>query len=138
MSYSGYRRFAAARLMLTCAILLVAGCVPSNFVPLSPVAVADRSLVDEKVMIAAEQAYFALGIAISAGASAGLIKGAVATRIDQLDGQAYQAILMMRAAYDTGNAADFDAARREAATAIDLARALLGQAQSSETTVKGH
>lgn len=118
----------AALALLAPAALLSASCAPSSIasIPAAPALVADATLIDERAMIAAEQSYLAIGAVIEAAVATGLLKGQAAARVDRLDGMAMDAIVAMRAAYDTGNAASFDQALARAKAAIEQIRVLTG------------
>jgi hypothetical protein len=98
--------------------LALAGCVPAELanIPAAPVAVADRTVLDERAALSVELAYSAAGRALELALDAGLVRGQAATTAAAAERRAYAAVLAARAAYDAGNA-------RTYATAIDQARA---------------
>lgn len=107
---------AAALALPACATLTAAP--PS--IPTAPAVVANRTVLDEKAGIAVETAYKAWRVAIELATDAGMITGAKATRVAEIDTRAYGATLAVQAAYRAGNAAGYIAAAREANAAIRL------------------
>lgn len=101
------------KLLLASALALapLTGCAT---VPTGPGQVADRTILDERVAIGAELAYKAARIACEFAVDAGIIAGPRATQFRQLNTQAYNAVLAVRAAYRAGNAQDFAVAVAEA------------------------
>lgn len=89
---------------------------------LAPVAVADRTTVDEKAAIGFELAYTAASRAGTSLARAGIIDPA---EFVALDARAYAALLSVRAAYRTGNARDIASAAAELEAAIGAMNAAL-------------
>ncbi|MDQ3023217.1 MAG: hypothetical protein M3R04_02350, partial [bacterium] len=88
--------------------LALTACVPQAPLVISaPASYADRTAVDEQVAVGIENAYKLLRTAMELGVDAGLIKGAFAMRVAEADRVAYNAILVEREAYKTGNSADF-------------------------------
>lgn len=118
----------AALALLVPAALASASCAPGSIgsIPAGPALVADQTLIDERAMIAAEQSYLAIGAVIEAAVATGLLKGQAAARVDRLDGMAMDAIVAMRTAYDTGNAASFAQALARAKATIEQIRVLTG------------
>lgn len=86
--------------------------------PTSPGAVANTTVLDEKLAITVEGAYKAARLVIETATDAGLIRGANATKAAAIDNKAYAAVQRVRAAYRTGNAASYDAAYKEASGLI--------------------
>jgi hypothetical protein len=121
------------QLLVLVMVCLLMGCAESavRAIPAAPVEIADQTIADEKAMLAVERSYLAAGAAIEAASAAGLIKGALARRVDRLDGMAMTAILAMRAAYDTGNAPSFAVARTQAAGALEQIRVLIATAEGT-------
>jgi hypothetical protein len=99
---------------------LLSTAAPVAGVPSSPVVVADKTVLDEKVGIAVETAYKAWRVAVELGIDAGFVKGAFATKLAAIDNRAYTATLAVQAAYKAGNSAGYIAAAREANAAIRL------------------
>lgn len=103
--------------------LATAGAVAADAAGIAPpVSLADRTSADEKAMMAVEVAYKAARTVGEIGVDAGLIKGATATRVAQLDNRAYAALQAARSAYRLGNAESWLAALNQALQAIDAAR----------------
>lgn len=96
----------------------LAACGPLTTVPVSPGAVANATTLDERAAIAVESAYLGAGALVEAATDAGLIKGALAVRVDALDALAASWINLARRAYDAGNAASYAQALDEAKAAI--------------------
>ncbi len=93
----------------------------------APVAAADRTVLDEQAMTSVELAYKAARIAVETGVDAGLIKGAAAARVADLDNRAFLALGVVRGAYRTGNAASYQAALTEVRGAVEALLALTGK-----------
>ena len=107
---------AAASLSLSaCAGLATAVGPPDNLIP---GAAADKTVLDEQVAISVELAYQAAVLTVSTATKAGLVKGALAEKLLDADRKAYQAVLAVRAAYDTGNARSYTDAALSAQSAI--------------------
>ncbi len=104
----------AAALLSGCAGL---GGIVSGL-PSGPSTVADQTTLDERGAIAVELAYQAANKAAEALTDAGLIEGADATRVAEIDRKAFAAVQAARRAYDTGNAATYADAIREARSEI--------------------
>ena len=122
--------FAVFAVLVLPAMIALSACglpmaLAAGNLPVTPAAVADRTVIDEKVMISAEEGYLAIGAAVEAAVDAGLLKGARAARIDQLDGRAKQALDAMRLAYAGGNASSFYSAYDRFKAAFNAARTLL-------------
>ena len=93
----------------------ISGCAT---IPGSPSDISDRTILDEKAGILAEQSYV---LAVRAGElaiDAGLIKGPLAVKMASLDNQAYGALLKIRAAYQASNQTDYTLAIAEFRTII--------------------
>jgi hypothetical protein len=95
----------------------------------TPVAVADRTKVDEQAGITVTLAYTAAARAAALAIDAGLVKDpAKVARIGQLDNQAYAAVQAVRTAYSAANAADYATAIARANAAVSaLTAASKGQ-----------
>jgi hypothetical protein len=109
------------RLILALAAsLALSGCagLPTLSLPAAPVEAADQTVLDEQAALAVELAYKAARLAIETGVDAGAIRGANATRLAELDNDAYAAVLAARRAYRAGNATGYGAALAEARAAI--------------------
>lgn len=89
-----------------------------NSIPASPVAVAESTTLDEQGALAAELAYKAARIAVETGVDAGVIKGATAAKVAQLDQRAFAALGVVRKAYAAGNAASYASALTTVRAAI--------------------
>lgn len=88
---------------------------------------ADKTVLDEQGMLAAELAYKAARVAVEIGVDAGLIRGETATRVAAIDDQAYAALGVARSAYRAGNAQSYKNALRDAQAAISGLLALTGK-----------
>lgn len=111
-----YAPIAASALCLAgCGIASAALGPPENLVP---AAAADKTVLDEQVAISVELAYQAAVLTVSTATKAGLVKGATAEKLLAADKKAYQAVLAVRAAYDTGNARSYKEAETAAKNAI--------------------
>ena len=84
----------------------------------APVAVADRTVLDEQGLTALELAYKGGRIAAEAGVDLGFIRGEVALKVAALDDKAFRALGAARAAYRAGNSENYSAAMREGQAAI--------------------
>ena len=110
--------------------LLVAGLAscgpltpPANILPPVPNAYAQKTVLDEQAALAVELAYQASALAMLGALRSGLVTGEVANRLGEADQKAYAAVQLVRAAYDTGNAASY-------AGALSRARELIAQTLS--------
>jgi hypothetical protein len=113
-----------------CCALLLGGCGPANLlasIPPAPVAAADKTVLDEQGMLAAELAYKGARIAVETGVDTGLIKGATAAKVAGYDNAAFAALGKVRAAYRAANASSYSAALSEARTTIGALLALTGK-----------
>lgn len=110
--------------LIIAAALALGACGAPLTVPASipaPVELANRTAADEQIAVGAENGYKAFRLVIELGVDTGVIKGERATRAAAADRRAYAALLTLRAAYKTANAADFLTAARSANSAIDQA-----------------
>ncbi|MES2902842.1 MAG: hypothetical protein V4696_01530 [Pseudomonadota bacterium] len=98
----------------------LSACVPAlpTNIPTAPVEVANRTAADEQIAIGVESGYKAFRLAIELGVDTGVIKGERASRAASADKRAYAALLVLRQAYATANAADFLTAARAANAAV--------------------
>lgn len=86
---------------------------------LSPGTIAlDRTTLDERAAIAAENAYQAAGLAAIAARDAGLLDAADWKEVQRVDRQAYQLLLDVRRAYREGNGDGYTAALASVWSAI--------------------
>lgn len=108
------------------ATLALCACVPTlpASIPTAPIDLASRTAADEQVAVGVENGYKAFRLAIELGVDTGVIKGQRATLAASADQRAYAAILVLRAAYKTANAADFLTAARSANSAVEQAIAV--------------
>jgi hypothetical protein len=106
---------AAAMSLAACTTLATSVGPPDNLVP---AAAADQTVLDEQVAISVELAYQAAVLTVSTATKAGLVKGDAAVKLLDADRVAYQAVLAVRAAYDTGNARSYAEAALSAQSAI--------------------
>jgi hypothetical protein len=114
------------------ALLALAGCaIDATSPPLPPpAAVTNGTTLDEKLALGVEATYQAARTIVEAGVDSGVIHGATAAKVAQLDNDAYRAVLATRAAYDAGNAASYAAAAASATAAISQLLAITkGDAQ---------
>lgn len=80
----------------------------------APVTYADRTVLDEKAAIGAETTYTLAAKAAALAIRTGLVsEPATVVKIGDTNRKAYAALLKVRAAYRTGNAASYSAAFRE-------------------------
>lgn len=113
------------KLFTLLAALSLSGCaaLPALMgVPVSPAAVADRTVLDERIAISVETAYSAAAEAATVAIRANLVSADQARRIADLDNQAYAAVQATRRAYDAGNATSYSQA---AGQALPLVRQLV-------------
>ena len=107
--------------------LLLASCAPLAppiIIP-TPVSFADRTALDEQAALSIENGYKLFRTAVELGVDTGVIKGAFALRVARADTVAYNALLVVRQAYKTGNSSDFLAAARSANIALEQALAIV-------------
>lgn len=116
--------FAAPALAIAALSACALPAAPAG-IPAAPVEVADKTVLDERAAFGVELAYEAFRSAVELGVDAGLIKGARATALANLDSRAYQALLVARAAYDAGNAESYSSALSNAREAISDGIALI-------------
>jgi len=99
--------------------LILAFALPGcTTIPTAPVEVSDQTVLDEQVMLAAEAAYAAAGLAVDSAIDAGLVHSERADRLAAADRAAYAALVKLRAAYRAGNAPSYQAALVEVQAAI--------------------
>lgn len=84
----------------------------------APANLADQTTLDEGALLRLERIYKAIRTAAEMAVDTGMIRGAMATRIADADNFAFGKLRLARAAYDTGNAASYTQALREAEPAI--------------------
>lgn len=107
------------KLLLAVALALAGtGCTALSEIPPSPSAVADTTAADEQAALAVELAYKGARMAAELAVDAGVLEGEAAARVAALDRTAYRAVLVTRAAYETGNADSYAAAARDARSAV--------------------
>jgi hypothetical protein len=108
--------------ILSIIALLMTGCAGiggiAAGIPPSPAAAADQTTLDERGAIAVEIAYQAAARAVEALTDAGLIEGAAATRVAEVDRKAFAAVQAARTAYDAGNSASYAEALAKARSEI--------------------
>ncbi len=112
------------RVLVLC--LALAACspqLPPNIG--SPVAYANRTVVDEQAAVALETGYKLWRAVVEYGVDSGMIKGERAKRVAAVDRTIYGSLLVARQAYQTGNAADFVAAIRSANAALAQGHAIV-------------
>jgi len=109
------------RMILAVALACVplAACNGMATVPGSPGAVADKTVLDEKLMIGMESAYKGARSAAEVATDAGFLKGANAAKVADLDNKAYAALGTMRTAYKAANATSYVDAGTQALSAIN-------------------
>lgn len=109
-------------ILVAMASLSMVACttVPTHVVgvPTSPVVVADKTILDEKVGIAVETAYKAFRLAVELAVDSGVLKGDKAAKIAAIDNRAYAFTLATQRAYNAGNSASYISASTEALAAI--------------------
>ena len=106
---------------------LLGGLAGFGSVPPAPVAVADRTMIDEQGLLGLELAYKAARMVAETGVDAGLIRGDVALKVAQLDNAAFRALGVARGAYRAGNADSYAAALSEGRTSIVALLAIAGK-----------
>lgn len=111
-------------LILALALGLSACATP---IPVAPVEIADRVVLDEQGALSAELAYKAARTAVELAVDSGILKGTRAGQAAILDRKAYTALQAVRTAYRAGNAASYSAALAEARTAISSMLTLIGR-----------
>jgi hypothetical protein len=84
----------------------------------SPGSVANRTVLDEQIGSAVELAYKAARTAMETAVDAGLIKGALATKVALADNKAFAATQAVQRAYRAGNASNYAVAATQAQAAI--------------------
>jgi hypothetical protein len=94
---------------------------PLAGLPPAPIVIADKVVLDEQGALAVELAYQAQALTLHMALRSGFLKGESARRAASLDAKAYAALLIVRKAYDAGNARDY-------ATALIAARATVADA----------
>jgi hypothetical protein len=96
---------------------VAAGAADAAGLP-APATVADKTTLDEEGLLRLERLYKATRTAVEMAVDAGVIHGAVASRIAAADNKAFHLLGLARSAYDTGNAATYTAAVAQAQAAI--------------------
>lgn len=96
------------------AVALLCALPACATLPTSPVAVADKTLLDEKIGIAATVGYTAASTLGNRLSRLGVIDRA---QFQALDQKGYAAVLAIRAAYLTGNATNYASAIEQAKAA---------------------
>lgn len=108
------------------ALVTLGACAPLAHIAPPPAVIADATTVDERGSLAIEVAWRAAGAALEAAVDSGRLTGAAAAKADRIDAQAARFVGLARAAYDTGNAADYQSALRQAKPLIAELRRLSG------------
>lgn len=111
------------RLIIFAAALSLSGCAALDGLmrlPAQPVAVANKTVLDEQAAISVELAYQAAATALLIATRAGFVTGDNARNAMALDNEAYRKVLAVRAAYDAGNASSYGVALADARTAVKL------------------
>lgn len=103
------------KVILASFLLSLSAC---SSIPTSPGVISNQTVLDEKVLIAVELAYKTEVLAIETGINTGVIAGAAAVKIADLDNKAYLAVLVARNAYATGNASTYLGAVASARAAV--------------------
>lgn len=98
----------------------IAACTPTP----SPANVADMTKLDEQAGLAVELAYQAANRTIFFANRAGLLNAAQKAQASTLDSKAFAAVLVVRSAYKTGNAATYSDAVATAYLAVQQLTAL--------------
>ena len=110
------------RIILASFLLSLSACAS---IPMSPGVVSNKTVLDEKGLLAVEGVYKAELLVLKTGVESGLIHGAMAGKVKALDNRAYLAVLGARAAYAAGNSSSYFTALASARSAIaDLMGAL--------------
>lgn len=92
-----------------------------------PVALADKTVLDEKALAGVELAYKAARLTVETATDAGMITGARAGQIAVIDQRAWNAVQAARAAYAAGNARSCGEAIDRALVAIAEINAVAGR-----------
>jgi hypothetical protein len=109
-------------LLILGAALALSACNPTAAGPVStPAEVSNRTAMDEQAAVSVELAYKAFRTALELAVDAGVLKGDNAVKAAKADQTAYNAILVMRAAYKTANSEDYLNAARSAKIAVEQA-----------------
>ena len=109
------------------AALSLISCAPLGLSGLGPAPIADRTVTDERVALGVETLYQGWRATVETGVDLGLIRGATAGRVQQLDRDIYAAVLVARQAYDAGNSATYaEAAARVARLIAEGSRLIQG------------
>lgn len=112
---------AAALLMLP-----ISGCSTLGAPPPTPATYAQLTTADEQVAVTAHQGYKAFRLAVETGVKAGFIKGAVATKVADLDNLLFTGLTAIDNAYAAGNATSFHDAVAHFNQFLTTANATLG------------
>jgi len=110
------------KVLIAMALMMTSACswLP-NGVASSPAEIADQTVVDEKIATGAEVLYTTASTLGNTLSRNGLIDRA---QFQVLDERAYQALVAVRAAYKTGNSADFLTAYSNLTVAVAAIRDL--------------
>lgn len=119
------RKLISGSWMAAALALSVAGCAGQGGinVPAAPIDVADKTTLDETGARGVELAYKAFRSAMEIAVDYGVITGAAATRVADLDQRAYALTRAARAAYLAGNARSYQDAVDAALEGIAAATA---------------
>lgn len=109
----------------------LSGCAPMlaamGGIPPTPVAVADKTVLDEQLLTGLELGYKGWRIGVELGVDMGRIKGARASQIAALDRKVYGALAVAEDAYKAANAASYAAAIKLGHKALADGIALTGE-----------
>jgi hypothetical protein len=111
------------KVFIGCALGLVLSLSACNFdAPASPSSVANKTILDEKLGRTAT-----LGYTAASKLGAALVKGGIIDKVafKAADQKGYDAVLAIKAAYDTGNANSYAAAVANANAAVADIKALV-------------
>ena len=107
-------------LILSIASLSLFACASlPDAVPKSPAAVAEVTTLDERLILGAEVSYKAARSLGEAAVDTGQVTPAAAVTIKSVDIALFGVLLKARHAYDTANAASYEAALAEAAPLLN-------------------
>lgn len=110
----------AAVALSSCSVLTGLAGIPS-----SPKAVAEQTVLDERIALGMELAYQAAAFSAVTAIKAGVVPQEQMKTVRDADQMAYNAVLMVRNAYKAGNADSYLSASSDARAAISAMMNLL-------------
>jgi len=114
-------------IMIIAAVSLSACSVLTGLagIPSSPKAVAEKTVLDERIALGMELAYQAAAFSAVTAIKAGLVPQEQMKTVRDADTMAYNAVVLVRTAYKAGNADSYLSASSDARAAISAMMALL-------------